>query len=250
MNIYHNTKLSSFNNEILKNLDKTTNEIKNKFGLNSTNALKLIVQKILEFGENGTYVECGVFQGKTLLNIAQFLKNENFNFNLIGVDSFEGFPDNVIDHKFDQPSYFTTLFEKKQISKDHYLKAVERTNDLKYENHLTNDYFKNVSDLFENVKQFSNIKLIKTKFSDIKKEDFNEISILFIDCDLYQSYLQVLDSLYDKVMNNGVIIFDEYYSLKYPGALVAVNEFFLNKKGTFEKYITSEGFERWAFIKN
>ena len=58
-----------------------------------------------------------------------------------------------------------------------------------------------------------------------------------------------LDKLYNNVSTGGVVIFDEYYSLKYPGPRVAVNEFFEDKKGYLEKYITPEGFERWCFIK-
>ena len=55
--------------------------------------------------------------------------------------------------------------------------------------------------------------------------------------------------LYKNIVSGGSVIFDEYYSHKYPGARIAVNEFFENKKGYFEKYITPEGFERWCFIK-
>jgi hypothetical protein len=55
--------------------------------------------------------------------------------------------------------------------------------------------------------------------------------------------------LYNKVTIGGSIIFDEYYSHKYPGAKIAVDEFFEDKKGSFEKYTTPEGFERWCFVK-
>ena len=59
----------------------------------------------------------------------------------------------------------------------------------------------------------------------------------------------IVNKLYENVVIGGSIIFDEYYSHKYPGARIAVNEFFENKEGYFEKYITPEGFERWCFIK-
>ena len=60
-----------------------------------------------------------------------------------------------------------------------------------------------------------------------------------------------LTNLYDNVIPGGCIIFDEYYSYKYPGARVAVDEFFSEKEneGHFEKYITPEGYERWCFEK-
>ena len=90
---------------------------------------------------------------------------------------------------------------------------------------------------------------MKGKFKD-KLINFNKkINILHIDCDLYDSYLECLNNLYKNLVGGGVVIFDEYYSHKYPGARLAVNEFFLDKKGFFEKYITPDGFERWCFVK-
>ena len=75
------------------------------------------------------------------------------------------------------------------------------------------------------------------------------MNLLHLDCDLYESYLTCLNNLYKNVVNKGVIVFDEYYSHKYPGARIAIDEFFEDKKGTFEYYVTSEGHERWCFIK-
>ena len=97
--------------------------------------------------------------------------------------------------------------------------------------------------------------LIKGKFENVLSslskalEIDDKLNILYIDCDLYESYLECLNNLYDNVVDGGSIIFDEYYSHKYPGARIAVNEFFENKKGYFEKYKTPEGFERWCFVK-
>ena len=94
-----------------------------------------------------------------------------------------------------------------------------------------------------------NVSLLKGNFSSVLNNFDKEINILHIDCDLYQSYKDCLDKLYTKVVSGGCIIFDEYYSLKYPGPRIAVDEFFKNKKGHFEKYTTPEGFQRWCFIK-
>ena len=93
------------------------------------------------------------------------------------------------------------------------------------------------------------IKLLKGTFEEVTPSFNEDIAILHLDGDLYKSYLTCLDNLYKNVIEEGVIIFDEYYSHKYPGARVAVNEFFENKNGYFEKYLTNEGHERWCFIK-
>ena len=62
--------------------------------------------------------------------------------------------------------------------------------------------------------------------------------------------MDVLNQLFNKVIEGGVIIFDEYYSLKYPGALKAVHDFFIDKSGNLEYIITEEGFDRVYFIKH
>lgn len=235
--------------EINQALDKSRLIVKKKYNLTVSNAVQLIAKKIIESGENGNYVEAGVFNGSMLINVAQYLKNEKKQFNLIGIDTFEGFPSETIGHKYDNPNYFKTLLEKGWITSDHYNKAVERISSLKKNEHLDKDYFKEISNLFQIAKDFTNIQLVKTSFDKIDPNKFDEIDVLFIDCDLYQSYLDVLNKLYDKVKVNGVVIFDEYYSLKYPGAIIAVKEFFRFKNGTFETYTTSEGFNRVCFVK-
>jgi hypothetical protein len=58
-----------------------------------------------------------------------------------------------------------------------------------------------------------------------------------------------LNIFYDKVISGGSIIFDEYYSYKYPGAIQAVIDFFKDKEDTLLKYRTQEGFERVMIIK-
>ena len=124
----------------------------------------------------------------------------------------------------------------------HYLIEIEQK-------HLKSNYFEDVNDVFEKAKKFQNVELIKGSFSDTTPNFDKKICLLHLDCDLYESYLTCLNNLYKNVVNKGVIVFDEYYSHKYPGARIAIDEFFEDKKGTFEYYVTSEGHERSCFIK-
>ena len=57
--------------------------------------------------------------------------------------------------------------------------------------------------------------------------------------------------LYDRVTPGGVIVFDEVYSYKYPGARDAVDEFFAARQdeGSFEVYEHPSPFERWCFVR-
>ena len=79
------------------------------------------------------------------------------------------------------------------------------------------------------------IKFLKLKNIILVKGNFNKtvpqyikISnkyLLNIDSDLYESYKIVLSNLYPKLVKGGMIHLDEYFSLKFPGARIAKNQF-------------------------
>ena len=101
-----------------------------------------------------------------------------------------------------------------------------------------------------------NIILIKGDFKktipsffkkNTKKKDF----AANIDCDLYDSYTTVLTHTWPRLNKNGIILLDEYYSLKFPGARIAADDFFkTNKIKPFKKKSWSTDFERWYIKKN
>lgn len=219
------------------------------FDLSPVNNICLIIEKILEtdFIE-GDYVECGTFRGNTL--IPAVLASQNSSKHFYGIDSFAGFPSKE-HHPKDLPSYFNELYKNKLITEDHYSKAKIRTKDFTSLDHLETEYFLDVHKVFTDCKKFNNITLVKGTFEEITPNFNKKIAVLHLDGDLYNSYLVCLNNLYHNVVKGGYIIFDEYYSHKYPGAMAAVNEFFSNKEnqGHFEVYVTSEGHERWCFKK-
>ena len=71
-------------------------------------------------------------------------------------------------------------------------------------------------------------------FSDIKPEQVPEkISFAHLDGDLYESIMDSLKLVYNKVVPNGVILIDDYGDDEYwPGARKAVDEFFAGKPET------------------
>tara|TARA_Y100000310_G_scaffold199402_1_gene199381 strand:+ start:171 stop:950 length:780 start_codon:yes stop_codon:yes gene_type:complete len=218
--------------------------------LTIVNNIFLIFNKLFE-NKGGCYLECGVFRGGTLIPVINFIKSEIGMelWDIIGVDTFNGFPSSIENHYNDLPSKFIELYRDGLITKEHFNKAKIRTNNFNDTSHLETNYFNyDFSDLVDFCKK-NNVSLLKGKFEDILDGIEEDINILHIDCDLYESYLECLNKLYDNVVKGGSIIFDEYYSHKYPGARIAVNEFFEDKKGYFEKYNTPEGFERWCFVK-
>ena len=73
------------------------------------------------------------------------------------------------------------------------------------------------------------VRLVKGWFDDTLSKYEGRIALLHLDCDLYDSYKTCLETLYDKVVPGGVIMFDEYADERWPGATKAVDEFFADK---------------------
>jgi hypothetical protein len=197
----------------------------------------------------GIYLELGTFRGSTLLSCAEACLLFELNTNLFGLDTFEGFPENIEVHKYDHPKHFIELFKNKLITESHYKNAALRTNDFTSTSHLETEYFKDIDQIFDRVKNYDNVSLVKSEIRYSENLIFDPIKVLFFDCDLYDSYMDGLNIFYDKVISGGSIIFDEYYSYKYPGAIQAVIDFFKDKEDTLLKYRTQEGFERVMIIK-
>ena len=100
-----------------------------------------------------------------------------------------------------------------------------------------------------------NIILIKGDFkktipSFFKKNTKKKVFAANIDCDLYDSYTTVLTHTWPRLNKNGIILLDEYYSLKFPGARIAADDFFkINKIKPFKKKSWNTDFERWYIKK-
>ena len=79
----------------------------------------------------------------------------------------------------------------------------------------------------------------------------DDIFAVLMDCDLYASHMITLDFVWPKLNNGGFIYFDEYYSLKFPGARIATDEFFMDKIEKPKMFNKIKGdFERWGITKN
>ena len=99
-----------------------------------------------------------------------------------------------------------------------------------------------------------NIKLIKGDFVNTVPAFFKnrkiKISSCNIDCDLHEGYRVVLPYAYKHLTKNGYIFLDEYYSLKYPGAKIATDNFCKQQKIKPKKHNVRKGeFERYYIDK-
>jgi hypothetical protein len=216
---------------------------------------------------DGDLLEAGVHQGKSLLSVALFLKEIGSKKKIYGYDSWAGFPKNQKNNSFDEFSRWKEMLKNKRITKKHYeeilknrkyIRFLKKKNNAKIDsfNLSTSGDFSNcsISDLRRKIKflNLDNIILIKGDFDKTfqdKSKPFKKLFSAIIDADLYDSYQKSLPFIWKNLVKNGFLFLDEYYSLKFPGARIACDNFFKNLKSKPQKteYIKRD-FERW-FVK-
>ena len=100
----------------------------------------------------------------------------------------------------------------------------------------------------------TNIKIIKGFYSETLNGTCQEMQAcggLFLDCDLYESYRAALKVFWPILTTNGMVYLDEYYSIKFPGAKIAVDQYLADKNFrtiNFSGRVDDE-FDRIAIIK-
>jgi hypothetical protein len=176
-------------------------ELYNKYLLNKkifNNDLELIEHAIELAGDETNFLEFGVFQGRTLRAIANKIGNNKKAF---GFDSFEGLPET-----------WRVGFEKSAF-------AVNVLPEVPNNVSLYKGWFDS------SIPQF-------------KKDHNFQVGFLHIDCDLYSSTKCIFELLRERLKNETIIIFDEYFN--YPGwenhEFKALNEF-VNKYNYSYEYI-------------
>jgi hypothetical protein len=102
--------------------------------------------------------------------------------------------------------------------------------------------------------ELDNIELVEGDFRETVPLFFSNyngnISSANIDCDLYQGYKICLPYIWDNLSTSGYVHLDEYFSLKFPGARIACNQFFSERNITPRKQVVRTGeFERWYLTK-
>lgn len=211
----------------------------------------------------GDIVESGVYQGKSLLGMALMLKELGSNKKVYGFDSFSGFPP-VYDEK-DNFERFDDLVLRGGVTEEHYNDVKKN---LKWRNSLScsqvspasisgsGDFSVTSKKLVEKkieILGLDNVVLIDGPFSETMSGSDRPKNIMcaLMDCDLYQSYITTFNFIWPRLMDGGLIYLDEYYSLKFPGARIATNEFVESHgEAVLERFNTDNSeFERWGMWK-
>lgn len=223
MNFFSNKMQSKNYRKILKNYNKDLSKdfILRNWGILSGDksfyrTLKLFqlitkVQKI-----KGDIVEFGVWNGNNLLTIKKIIDFLKLNKTLYGYDHFQGLKN---------PNKKDKHFLKKDIG--------TYAGDKKFINYIIK---------FFNLK---NIKIIDEDIMNLEKKlkNFKKLSLIYIDCDLYEPTLKILKLLTPKLSKNGIVVFDEGKGKKWIGEKKALNEFLLLNKKNFKRTYLKENYQ-------
>ncbi len=211
----------------------------------------------------GDILEAGVFRGRSLIAMGMLLKELGSNKRVFGFDSFSGFP--TIYEPKDDLMAFEKLYQDGNISKGHFeavkkniewRKAAVGASSIDTKSISSSGDFSRTSlELVKNKIDFvglDNIVLIDGPYSETMRCETSQLTNLMailMDCDLYQSYKQTYQFVWEKLSPGGLIYLDEYYSLKFPGPRFATNEFLESHEAVLEMATPADGeFERW-FLK-
>lgn len=215
----------------------------------------------------GDLLEAGVFKGRALIGAALLLKELGSTKTIYGYDSWSGFP--PIYHELDSPDRWEQMHAKGVISDQHLrkirLNLEYRRFDLKKpavqgvtaQNVSLSGDFSGCSKADVQAKLdflgLDNVQLVEGPFSETMvgaTAPMDSLMSVLIDADLYESYKVCLPFVWGRLSRGGYIFLDEYYSLKFPGARVATDEFFADKQDKPQCHKLIEGdFERWYVRK-
>jgi predicted O-methyltransferase YrrM len=205
--------------------------LSNHFTLVSRERLENLYNQCSKFKDtNYSFVECGVAKGGCL-SMMKYVSGKNNK--IFGFDSFEGMPD----------------ITKEDLS--NYNKSCPLTNFGKVGDNLSGG-IDNVYNTFNKLDlNMDNVTLIKGFFQDTLQiqqniDNIGKIAVLRLDGDWYESVKICLEKLYDKVIEGGIIIIDDYGH--FIGAKLATDEFI--SKNNIKSPLIQTDYTEYYWVKN
>jgi hypothetical protein len=160
----------------------------------------------------GSIVECGVFRGFTLMSWAKLstmLEPENLTRRIYGFDTFEGFPSTRAQDQseFMEPeegelcsnSYDELLALIKEYDTDRFLGHIGKVELVR-------------GDMTKTVPEF------------VQKHQHLVVSLLFMDCDLYEPTKTAIEHFLPRMPKGAILAFDELDNPIWPGETLALLE--------------------------
>ena len=179
-------------------------------GLKRLNNVHTSLDYIRENNIEGDIIETGVWRGGCCIFIKIYTDLYKMDKKIFVADSFEGLPKPSVDkYPADKNDQHYT-YENLKVSLEEVKHNFELYNALG-----------------------DNVIFLKGWFSDTlaNNDKIKKLSVLRFDGDMYGSTIDVLSNLYDKVIQNGIIIIDDYC---LPNCAKAVTDFRTSKNITDE----------------
>ncbi|MBQ3476434.1 class I SAM-dependent methyltransferase [Candidatus Saccharibacteria bacterium] len=171
-----------------------------------TKKISQIAERCLEL--EGDFVELGCYKGDTSLILASILEKSGKK--LWIYDSFEGLPKKAQEDESAMGQEFKEgeLFVTKREVKARFLRAGLKIPIIK-----------------------------KAWFQDLTQEDLPEkIAFAFLDGDFYESMRISLGLVWDRMVDEGIILIHDYDNPALPGVALAVDEWMKDKNLKDERY--------------
>ena len=160
----------------------------------------------------GSVVECGVFRGFGLMSWAKLstiLEPENLTRRIYGFDTFDGFPS--LATKDQNPHTQTHVGDLRASSYDELQKLISVYDQDRFLGHIPK------------------VALIKGDIATTAPKFIEDnphllVSLLFIDCDLYEPTKIALKQFLPRMPRGAVVAFDELDNPQWPGETLAMLE--------------------------
>jgi O-methyltransferase len=174
-------------------------------GLKRLSNLQECIETVLRENVVGDFIEAGAWRGGACIFMRAILRACDSERIVWVADSFEGLP-------------------SASAEPDRQLVREKPSYDLAGHPYTT----VSLEEVEENFRRFGlldgQVKFLKGWFKDtLPSAPIEELAILRLDCDMYESTMDVLTNLYGKVSHGGFIIVDDYHP--WPTCKMAIDEF-------------------------
>ena len=170
----------------------------------------------MQLDVKGSIVECGVHHGGGIMAWAKLsatLEPYNYHRQIIGFDTFSGFPSVQVVDKTDYIDAATGMFAEEYSIKDELKSCIEE--------HDANRFLGEIPKV-QLISGDANITIPEY----IKKNPHLLISLLYLDFDIYEPTVTAIHEFLPRMPRGSVVVFDEINNPHWPGETRALLEQF------------------------